>query len=174
MKIRQRFEHDQVVGKMLGMVRAPGTYRASGATIERQSRAARRCLSTAVALRERRTVVRGDSNCKEFRSRRRSPGKGKQWHFGQNSVKWRRGDYLGRTIGKKRTEGNVLNVSWVVGLARTGEGGVGECSAAVALKQREERIGRWCPVQLGCHAERKGGGLASVTVGGGRPAPAHK
>jgi hypothetical protein len=49
-------------------------------------------------------------------------------------VKWRRGDDLGRTIGEKRTEGNGLNVSWVVGLARTGEDDVGECSAAVAPK----------------------------------------
>jgi hypothetical protein len=47
--------------------------------------------------------VRGSLNRKEFGSRRRSPGKGKQLCFGQNPVKWRRADDLGWTIGEKRT-----------------------------------------------------------------------
>jgi hypothetical protein len=61
-------------------------------------------------------MVRGDSNHKEFRLRQRSLGEGRRRHFGQNAVKWWRGDDLGWTIGKKWTEGDGLEVSWVIGL----------------------------------------------------------
>jgi hypothetical protein len=48
-------------------------------------------------------------------------------------VRLTRADDLGRTIGEKRTNGNGLEVSWVVGLVRTGEGSV-ELSATSMLK----------------------------------------
>jgi hypothetical protein len=56
-----------------------------------------------------------------------------------------------------RMEADGLEVPWVVGLARTGEGGVRERVAVAVPKPREEGIGRGGPAWLVLR-ERGGGG----------------
>jgi hypothetical protein len=63
-------------------------------------------------------MLRGDSNHKEFGSRQRSPGEERRRCFGQNLAKWRCTNDLGQTIGKKRIEGDGLEISWVIGHAK--------------------------------------------------------
>jgi hypothetical protein len=102
--------------------------------------------------------VRGDSNCKEFRSRRHSPGERKVVAFWSKSgevAAWRRL----RANNRRKADGGERFECLLGGRACTNRrrwcwGVFGGCCAEI---ESEERIGRWCPVQLGCHAERKGG-----------------
>jgi hypothetical protein len=56
-------------------------------------------------------------------------------------------------------EADWLEVLWVVGLARTREGGVREHATAAVLKPREEGMGRGGPARL---MLREGGGGSSA------------
>jgi hypothetical protein len=70
------------------------------------------------------------------------------------SARLARADDLGRSIGKKRTEGDRLEVSWVVGLMRTGEGDVELSSTSMPKRGgKGERVG----ARLGHVEEEKGG-----------------
>jgi hypothetical protein len=71
-------------------------------------------------------------------------------------------DDLGRSIGKKRMEGDGLEVSWVVGLMRTGEGDVELSSTSMPKRGgKGERVG----ARLGSAMWRRREGPRDLTVG---------